>query len=64
MRVIGEKNPVPEDVHVFDFLIPYLLFPQKSICSELAKRFSISIEVFHLDKSTIVRDPATTWVML
>ena len=42
MRVIGDKNLIFEDV--FDFMISYLPFPQKSICSELAKLFSISIE--------------------
>ena len=35
MRVIGDKNQISEDV--FDFMISYLLFPQKSIRSELAK---------------------------
>ena len=42
MRVIGEKNQISEDV--FDFMISYLPFPQKSIRSELAKLFSISID--------------------
>ena len=41
MRVIGDKNQISEDV--FDFMISYLPFPQKSIRSELAKLFSISI---------------------
>ena len=38
MRVIGDKNQISEDV--FDFMISYLPFPQKSIRSELAKLFS------------------------
>ena len=37
MRVIGDKNQISEDV--FDFKISYLLFPQKSIRSELAYFF-------------------------
>ena len=37
MRVIGDKNQISEDV--FDFMISYLTFPQKSIPSELAKLF-------------------------
>ena len=41
MLVIGDKNQISEDV--FDFMISYLPFSQKSICSELAKLFSISI---------------------
>ena len=41
MRVIGDENQISE--YVFDFMISYLSFPQKSIHSELAKRFSISI---------------------
>ena len=41
MRVIGDKNQISEDV--FDCMISYLPFPQKSIRSELAKLFSISI---------------------
>ena len=41
MRVIGDKNQISEDV--FDFMISYLPFPQKSIRSELTKLFSISI---------------------
>ena len=41
MWVIGDKNEISEDV--FDFKISYLPFPQKSIRSELAKLFSISI---------------------
>ena len=36
MRVIGDKNQISEDVHVFDFMISYLPFPQKSIRSEVA----------------------------
>ena len=43
MGVIGDKNQISEDV--FDFMIFYLPFPQKSIHSELAKFFSISIFV-------------------
>ena len=43
MQVIGDKNQIFEDV--FDFMISYLPFPQKSIHSELAKLFSISITV-------------------
>ena len=39
MRVIGDNNQLSEDV--FDFMISYLPFPQKSICSELAKLFCI-----------------------
>ena len=38
MRVIGDKNQISEDV--FDFMISFLPFPQKSIHSELAKLFS------------------------
>ena len=34
MWVIGDKNKISEDV--FDFMISYLPFPQKSIHSELA----------------------------
>ena len=41
MRVIGDKNQTSEDV--FDSMISYLPFPQKSVGSELAKLFSISI---------------------
>ena len=41
MRVIGDKNQIFEDV--FDFMISYLPFPQKSIRSKLAKLFSINI---------------------
>ena len=41
MQVVGDKNQISEDV--FDVLISYLPFPQKSIRSELAKLFSISI---------------------
>ena len=41
MRVIGDNNQISEDV--FDFMISYLPFPKKSIRSELAKLFSISI---------------------
>ena len=41
MRVISDKNQISEDV--FDFMISYLPFPQKSIRSELGKLFSISI---------------------
>ena len=41
MQVIGDKNQISEDV--FDFMISYLPFPQKSIRSELAQVFSISI---------------------
>ena len=37
MQVIGDKNQISEDV--FDFIISYLPFPQKSIPSELAKFF-------------------------
>ena len=37
MRVIGDKNQISEDV--FDFMISYLTYPQKSIHSELAKLF-------------------------
>ena len=44
MRIIGDKNQISEDV--FDFIISYLPFPQKSIRSELAKPFSISIFFF------------------
>ena len=43
MRVIGDKNQISEDV--FDFMVSYLPFPQKSIRSELAKLFSISTYV-------------------
>ena len=41
MGVTGGKNQISEDV--FDFMISYLPFTQKSIHSELAKLFSISI---------------------
>ena len=41
MRVIGDKNQISVDV--FDFMISHLPFPLKSIRSELAKLFSISI---------------------
>ena len=45
MRVIGDKNQISEDV--FDFMISYLLFPQKSIRSKLTKLFfSISINTY------------------
>ena len=45
MRVIGDKNQISEDV--FDFMISYLSFPQKSIRSELANFFpSVYIHVF------------------
>ena len=40
MPVIGD-NQISEDV--FDCMISYLPFPQKSIRSELTKFFSISI---------------------
>ena len=50
-RVIGDKNQISEDV--FDFMISYLPFPQKSIGSELAKLFSISI--------FIVENPRDHW---
>ena len=46
MRVIGDKNQISEDV--FDFMISYLPFLQKSIRSELAKLFPISIIGLHL----------------
>ena len=36
--VIGDNNQIAEDV--FDFMISYLPFPQKSIRSELTKLFS------------------------
>ena len=51
MRVIGDKNQISEGV--FDFMISYLPFPQKSIRSELPKLFSISIltSIFSLSKS-------------
>ena len=35
MQVIGDKNQIPEDV--FNFMISYLPFPQKSVRSEIAK---------------------------
>ena len=41
MRVVGDKNQISEDV--FEFMISYLTFPQKSIRSALAKLLSISI---------------------
>ena len=44
MRVIGDKNQISEDV--YDFMISYPPFPQKSIRSELARLFSISIFSF------------------
>ena len=47
MQVTGDKNQIFEDV--FDFMISYLPFPQKSIRSELAKLFSISIHVHHFE---------------
>ena len=37
MQVIGDKNQISEDV--FDFMIFYQPFPQKSIRSEFAKLF-------------------------
>ena len=40
MRVIGDGNQMSEDV--FDFMISYLPFPQKSIRSELAKFFLVT----------------------
>ena len=40
MRVIGDKNQISIDV--FDFMISYPPFPQKSIRSKLAKPFSMS----------------------
>ena len=40
MQVIGD-NQISEDV--FDFIISYLLSPKKSIRSELAKLFFISL---------------------
>ena len=43
MQVIGDKNQISEDV--FDFMISYLPFPQKSSHSEVAKLFSISIHL-------------------
>ena len=43
MRVIGDKNQISE--YVFDSIISYLPFPKKSIGSELAKLFSISIDM-------------------
>ena len=49
MRVIGDKNQISSDV--FDYMISYLPFTQQSIRSELAKRFSISIENFKKAKS-------------
>ena len=55
MPVIGDKNQISEDV--FDFMISYLPFTQKSIPSELAKLFSISIfygSAFILDQSKIL----------
>ena len=57
MRVIGDKNQISEDE--FDFMISYLPFPQKSIRSELAKLFSISIYmVWAIDRSVWLIDPA------
>ena len=41
MIVIGDKNQISEDL--FDFMLSFLLIPQKSIRSELATLFSISI---------------------
>ena len=43
MRVNDDRNQISEDV--FDFKISYLPFPQKSIRSELAELFSISIDL-------------------
>ena len=43
MRAIGDMNQISEDV--FDFMIS---IPQKSIRSELAKHFSISISMLLL----------------
>ena len=48
MQVIGDKNQMSDDV--FDFMISCLPFPQKSIRSELAKLFSISIFLHQLCK--------------
>ena len=46
MQVNGDKNQISEDV--LDFMISYLPFPWKSMRSELAKLFSISIIIFWL----------------
>ena len=48
MRVIDDKNQISEDV--FDFMISYLPDPQKSIHSELAKLFSISIYYYNVSQ--------------
>ena len=53
MLVIGDKNHISEDI--FDLMIFYLPFPQKSIRSELAKLFSISIPVALIHQSHIYR---------
>ena len=65
MQVIADKNQISEDV--FDFMISYLPFPQKSIRSELAKLFSISIlngarfsSLFHFRLSKIAGDQLKT----
>ena len=50
--VIGDKNQISEDV--FDFMISYLPCPEKSIRSELAKLFSISIYTTNMGNITCV----------
>ena len=59
MRVIGDNNQISEDV--FDFMISYLPFPQKSIRSELAKLFfpSVYVKVILCDI-----DRSTPWIDL
>ena len=51
MRVIGDKNKISKDV--FDFMISYLPFPQKSIRSELADFFP-SVNVYIILTSNVV----------
>ena len=55
MRVIGDKNQISEDVHVFDFMISYLPFPQKSIRSEVAKLFFHQCTLDVVKKSTVFK---------
>ena len=54
MQIISDKKQISEDV--FDFMISYLPFPQKSICSKLAKLFSPSVyNLFQLIKWLLMR---------
>ena len=67
MRVIGDKNQISEDV--FDLMISYLPFPQKSIRFELAKvffhqynsHFLISLS-FNLACVYMGKQPGEPWI--